>query len=130
MRDAIIDKTEGWLACGPIAIASIVGAPLTTAEAVFRMVLAGDAALPQSLHCDGLSLVPRVPFSPLRGSWPNSRPLHYGKVSVDQNEYAPANQGDAAELAHAGTQREQLLDQHQERQSRDPKHIHEAAHEQ
>jgi hypothetical protein len=37
MRDAIIDRTTGWLSCGRIAIAAIVGAPLTTVEAVFAM---------------------------------------------------------------------------------------------
>src|ERR1700760_4921999 len=51
-------------------------------------------------------------------------------LSVDENERAPANQGDAGELAHAGTEWEQLFDQQQERQSRDPDQIHEAAHEQ
>jgi hypothetical protein len=34
---------------------------------------------------------------------------------VNENELAPANQGDAGELAHAGTEWEQLLDQHQKR---------------
>jgi hypothetical protein len=37
LRDAIIDKTEGWLACGPCVVTAITGAPLTTVEAVFRM---------------------------------------------------------------------------------------------
>jgi hypothetical protein len=51
-------------------------------------------------------------------------------LSADENEQAPANQADASKLAHAGTEWKQLLDQHQKRQSCDPKQIHEAAHEQ
>jgi hypothetical protein len=37
LRDAIIDKTEGWLTCGPVVVAALTGAPLTTVEAVFAM---------------------------------------------------------------------------------------------
>ena len=60
-------------------------------------------------------------YSPLISAGPT--------LSADENEQAPANQADASKLAHAGTEWKQLLDQHQKRQSGDPKQIHEAAHE-
>ena len=36
-QHALIDKASGWLACGPVVVAALIGAPLTTVEAVFRM---------------------------------------------------------------------------------------------
>jgi hypothetical protein len=37
MRDATIDKTSGWLVCGPVVVAALTGARLTTVEAIFAM---------------------------------------------------------------------------------------------
>jgi hypothetical protein len=87
--------------------------------------LSADVVPMANRQCD------RVKYDPLTDAGPTdmgqaSQPT----LSVDENERAPANQGDAGELAHAGTEWGQLLDQHQERQSRDPDQIHEAAHEQ
>ena len=63
MRDAIIDKAEGWLGCGPVAVAALVGAPLTTVEALFVgngsdgvMTDAADLALALSYFGMGLDL--------------------------------------------------------------------------
>jgi hypothetical protein len=38
LRDAIIDKTEGWLSCGPVVVAALAGASLTTVEALFALI--------------------------------------------------------------------------------------------
>jgi hypothetical protein len=35
LRDAIIDKTEGWLSCGPVVVAALAGARLTTVDSLF-----------------------------------------------------------------------------------------------
>jgi hypothetical protein len=61
LRDAIIDKTSGWLACGPVVVAVLTGARLTVVERAFAAggsdgVMTDAADLALALSQFGLSL--------------------------------------------------------------------------
>ena len=52
LKDAVIDKAEGWLACGPCVVAALAVARLTVVERAFAVggsdgisIDAGDLAL-------------------------------------------------------------------------------------
>jgi hypothetical protein len=76
LRDAIIDKTSGWLACGPDAVAALAGARLTVVERAFRMggsdgvsTTAEDVALALSHFGYGLSLGHMADWGEERPLW-------------------------------------------------------------
>jgi hypothetical protein len=53
MRDAVIDKKAGgWLSCGPVAVAALVGAPLSYVEALFRWEGLGDGVQTRASDLD------------------------------------------------------------------------------
>jgi hypothetical protein len=59
---AIIDKTTGWMGCGPVVVAALTGSRLTVVEDLFRMTIGSSGRsttasdLDQVLRCYGLRL--------------------------------------------------------------------------
>jgi hypothetical protein len=54
LRDAIIDKSEGWLACGPVVVAALTGSRLSQVEALFRAAIGSNGRAttrPTSTRC-------------------------------------------------------------------------------